>query len=294
MKYGASIHWGDGSTSPGTIQQNGDRCTVVGTHGYSSNGRRTLMVDVTSPDGNETTLTRPLTITPPPPPPPGKENVRPSGKVFIKKGGKFVPLTGFAQVPLGTELDTRKGKVKLTSHDGSTGDFYEGIFRLGAEKERRTTFTVIVLTGGNFAGCKTYKRKLSAVGKTKPKPASKSVRHVWGNAKGHFRTKGKYASATVRGTLWLTNDVCGGTRVHVRRGVVDVYDFVKRKHVFTHAGHSYLAKPKSSSATSRARARAGRTPSRSRRAALPSRRGAGGGTCRRRSRRGSRRRSPSS
>ena len=163
-KYGASIHWGDGSTSPGTIQQNAGGCTVVGTHSYSSNGRRTLAVDVTSPDGNKVTLTRSLTITPPPPPPPGKENVRPSGKVFIKKGGKFVPLTDFAQVPLGTELDTRKGKVTLTSHDGSTGDFYEGIFKLGAEKERRTTFTVIVLTGGNFAGCQTYKRTVSGVG----------------------------------------------------------------------------------------------------------------------------------
>ena len=243
-KYGASIHWGDGSTSPGIVQQNGDGCAVGGTHNYKSNGRRTLAVDVTSPDGNNVTLTRLLSITPPPPPPPGKENVRPSGNVFIKKGGKFVPLTDFAQVPLGTELDTRKGKVTLTSHDGSTGDFYGGIFKLGEEKERRTTFTVIVLTGGSFAGCQTYKRTVSGVGKTKPKPASKSIRHVWGNAKGHFRTKGKFASATVRGTLWLTNDVCGGTWVHVRRGVVDVYDFVLRKHIFTHAGHSYLAKPK--------------------------------------------------
>jgi hypothetical protein len=243
-KYAASIHWGDGSSSPGTVQQNGDRCTVVGTHSYSSNGRRTLVVGVTSPDGNEVPLTRPLTITPPPPPPPGKENVQPSGKVFIKKGGKFVPLTGFAEVPLGTELDTRKGKVTLTSHDGSTGDFYQGIFKLGAEKERGTTFTVIILTGGNFAGCQTYKRTLSAAAKTKPKPAAKSIRHVWGNAKGHFRTKGKFASATIRGTLWLTNDVCGGTWVHVRRGIVDVYDFVLRKHVLTHPGHSYLAKPK--------------------------------------------------
>ena len=197
------------------MQRNGERCTVVGTHNYAADGRRTIVVDVTSPDGNETTLTRPLVMIPPPPPPPGKENVRPTGKVFIKKGGKFVPLPNFAQVPLGTELDTRKGKVKLTSHDGSTGDFYEGIFKLGVEKVQRITFTVIVLTGGNFAVCKTSKRKLSAGGKPKP---PKSVRHVWGNAKGHFRTKGKYASATVRGTNWLTNDICPGTRVTVRRG----------------------------------------------------------------------------
>ena len=77
---------------------------------------------------------------------------------------------------------------------------------------------MIVLTGGNFAVCKTSSQ-FSAGGKPKP---PKSVRHVWGNAKGHFRTKGKYASATGRLTNWLTNDICPGTRVTVRRGIVDV------------------------------------------------------------------------
>ena len=49
------------------------------------------------------------------------------------------------------------------------------------------------LSGGNF-NCKN--RKFSSVGATKNKP----IRRLWGTGKGKFTTKGKYASATVRGT----------------------------------------------------------------------------------------------
>lgn len=240
--FEAAVDWGDGSTSPGTVQQNGGRCVVVGTHRYGSEGNKRISVEVTSPDGTDATFTRLLLVTPPPPPPPGKINVRPAGKVFVKKNGTFVPLTGFEQLPVGTEIDARKGKVTITAHDGSTGQFYEGIFRIGQEKVGRLTFTTIILTGGNFRVCTTKKgRKLSSAAKGKP---PKSVRHVWGNAKGHFRTKGKYASATIRGTLWLTDDQCPGTRVTVRRGIVDVLDFVKRTHVLVAQGRTYLATPK--------------------------------------------------
>ena len=66
-------------------------------------------------------------------------------------------------------------------------------------------------------------------------------RRLWGSGKGKFRTKGKNASATVRGTIWLTQDTCTTTLVHVKRGVVDVFDFTKHKHVFVKAGRSYVA-----------------------------------------------------
>jgi hypothetical protein len=47
----------------------------------------------------------------------------------------------------------------------------------------------------------------------------------------------------VRGTEWLTEDTCDGTRTYVKRGVVLVKDFVHHKTVVVRAGHSYLAKP---------------------------------------------------
>jgi hypothetical protein len=75
-----------------------------------------------------------------------------------------------------------------------------------------------------------------------PRPGKKVIRHVWGNAKGKFRTRGKYASATVRGTLWETLDYCDGTLVLVQSGRVDVLDIVTNVHHFVTAGHSFFAK----------------------------------------------------
>ena len=70
----------------------------------------------------------------------------------------------------------------------------------------------------------------------------KKKRQLWGSGKGRFRSKGKNASATVRGTIWFTQDTCTTTLVHVKRGVVDVLDFKRHKHVRVKAGHSYFAK----------------------------------------------------
>ena len=68
-----------------------------------------------------------------------------SGQVFIKKPGGsratgpakgFVPLTGAANVPMGSQLDTSEGRVALTSAADTAGkktqtsDFYDGIFQV--------------------------------------------------------------------------------------------------------------------------------------------------------------------
>jgi ferric-dicitrate binding protein FerR (iron transport regulator) len=65
---------------------------------------------------------------------------------------------------------------------------------------------------------------------------------LWGSGKGKFRTSGKYASATVRGTIWLTQDECDGTLIRVKRGTVQVRDLTRHKTVTVKAGHSYLAR----------------------------------------------------
>jgi len=242
-KYDATIDWGDGSTSPGTVKRVGKRCTVVGTHAYTNPDDILIVVGVLAPDGSLTKLTHKLRIGGPPTPPPGKENVQVTGIVLIKVNGKFVPLKGFKQVPLGTELDTTKGKVKLTSPDGSTAFFYEGRFIIlggmdtpGPGKSKK--LVVIRLTGGNFDACGT---RGTAGFSAKPKPKGKPIRHAWGNASGSFRTKGRYASATVRGTLWRTDDYCNGTLITVLRGKVDVLDLVLHKHSLISAGHTYFA-----------------------------------------------------
>ena len=55
------------------------------------------------------------------------------------------------------------------------------------------------------------------------------VRKLWGDGRGRFRTRGRYGAATVRGTKWLTQDRCDGTRVRVVRGKVGVQDLVQPK-----------------------------------------------------------------
>jgi len=72
--------------------------------------------------------------------------------------------------------------------------------------------------------------------------AATIVRQVWGTGKGRFRTRGRYASATVRGTRWLTADRCDGTQTRVTQGVVQVNDLPRNRQVTLRAGGSYLAR----------------------------------------------------
>ena len=111
------------------------------------------------------------------------------------------------------------------------------IFVLARGTDRGRPVVEFRLAGGNFGVCK---RKLAAISAVKPPP--KVVRHLWGSGKGRFRTRARYAAATVRGTVWLTADRCDGTLTRVTQGTVQVADFPRRKTVLVRAGKSYLAK----------------------------------------------------
>jgi hypothetical protein len=145
----------------------------------------------------------------------------------------FVLLTAGEQIPVGSELDTTKGRVRLTTSAGGkkkqSADFYAGRFIF---TQKKATKPITVLTLSEPLAC----TKASFEGATK-----KKKRSLWGSGKGKYRSKGKNASATVRGTIWLTQDTCTTTLVHVKRGVVDVFDFIKHKHVLVKAGHTYIA-----------------------------------------------------
>jgi ferric-dicitrate binding protein FerR (iron transport regulator) len=91
-----------------------------------------------------------------------------------------------------------------------------------------------VLAGGNF------KKKCGASGARAS--AAKVVRQLWGSGASKFRTKGRYASATIRGTVWNMTDRCDGTLTKVTQGSVTVGDFKKAKNVVVKAGKTYLAK----------------------------------------------------
>ena len=74
------------------------------------------------------------------------------------------------------------------------------------------------------------------------KRSKKVISRLWGNGKGRFRTTGRHSAATVRGTIWLTEERCDGTLTRVTRGSVTVRDTTARRTVVVRAGRSYLAR----------------------------------------------------
>jgi len=182
------------------------------------------------------------TPTPLPTPVAGKTvNVAPdSGKVKIKRPGSkvFVTLTAAEQIPVGTTVDTRAGRIEITAAQGkgktATADFYDGIFKLSQTKGSKPVTT---LTLTEKLTCPKSKRASAAAKK-------KKSRKLWGDGSGSFRTRGQYSAATVRGTNWLTQDSCTSTLTRVRKGVVTVNDFVKHRTVIVRAGKRYTARAK--------------------------------------------------
>ncbi|HEX5620526.1 MAG TPA: right-handed parallel beta-helix repeat-containing protein, partial [Solirubrobacteraceae bacterium] len=159
-----------------------------------------------------------------------------SGIVRIKLPGKrrFRVLDEDEQIPLGTTVDVRRGRVTIVAAAGGDqqADFYGGIFKISQTKGT-TPITVLRLV--EKLSCKSAKQA-NAAAKRKKK------RRLWGNGSGRFRTKGKHSAATVVGTKWLVQDRCTSTLTRVVRGRVRVRDFVKDKTVIVRAGKRYVAK----------------------------------------------------
>ncbi len=180
------------------------------------------------------------------------EDVQPvSGKVFIKTpSGQFIPLTGAAQIPTGTQIDALHGSLQLTAAVGKGktehGIFGGAIFKL---TQARTGLTNLSLLEGLFKGapsyalCKAHKKAADA---TAAALSSKTLQLLHASAHGKFTTSGRYSSATVRGTKWTIADRCDGTLTHDLTDSVVVKDFVRHRTIILHAGQSYLAAARNS------------------------------------------------
>ncbi len=161
-----------------------------------------------------------------------------SGTVYVKLPGqdKQTKLEAGQLIPVGSIVDATQGKVVLTSVNKAgevqTAVFFGGRF-LVAQRDGSGLVT-LKLKGGNFGACQGGARGSATA-------SGRSGRRLWGSGKGKFRTEGSYGSATVRGTIWLTEDRCGGTYFKVRRGVVTVRDFAGGEPFPLSAGNSYLA-----------------------------------------------------
>jgi hypothetical protein len=185
-----------------------------------------------------------VAVAPPAPVLGRSANIAPvSGVVLYRPrgGARFLPLTQDTQIPTGSPVDTRRGRVRLASARGGgaidTADFYQGLFTI-LQARVPGAFTELRLAGGNFRICPAGLRRPAAARNHPQHP----VRCLWGNGRGPFRTRGRFGSATVRGTRWLTLDRCDGTLVRVQVGRVLVRDIPAARNVLLRAGQSYLAR----------------------------------------------------
>jgi hypothetical protein len=145
-------------------------------------------------------------------------------------------------VPVGSVVDTRRGRVRLVSvkdgHDRlQTGTFWGGVFKV-SQRRRRGAFTDLFLRGPRLAHCKSAGKATFSKRRKRRKR-----RHLWGRDRhGRFRTHGRNSVATTRGTSWVTEERCGGTLTRVKSGKVLVRVRHRRKKVMVSAGESYLAR----------------------------------------------------
>ena len=154
------------------------------------------------------------------PPLPGKSaDVTPiSGTVFVRlpQSATFVQLSKPTSVPFGSTIDTRAGGVTLTAAlpkgATQTGRFSDGEFVLAQASDGTVTLT---LAGGSFSPCPAPGASSSSAPRALPTAV---IRELSGDARGKFVTKGRYATAAVSASEWMTADRCDGTYAGVTTG----------------------------------------------------------------------------
>lgn len=249
----------------GTLPTGVASCTVqvdvAGAPGVYANGPENITAR-TGLDAPATAATVTFEAPPPPPPPPDAKQgtsvtiFRSLGSVRVKVPGAttYADVTTLTEVPLGSRIDTRNGRVTLAAEvNAATGQtqstwFYDGIFDISQTKDSKP-YLVATLVGGTFAGCAPRATSRVALGNAAGpipfkfaarKRSKRKVRRLWGQGQGNFRTAGRRSTATVRGTWWLVEDRCDGTLTRVRQGRVEVRDLRLKKTIQLRAGKRFL------------------------------------------------------
>jgi DNA-binding beta-propeller fold protein YncE len=196
----------------------------------------------------------PAAPPPPPPPPPAVipiQALQPelgktlladpvSGQVRVRLPGeeRFQPLPDIEELPMGSTIDTRRGRVELTTVRDRRNQLQEGVFYAGlftVRQRAKDRFITDLVLKGRIGPCP--RRGQASIARV-------SRRRLWGSGRGRFRSRGRYSSAAVRGTRWLVEDTCDGTLTRVREGRVTVRDFVRDRRIVLRRGQRYLARPR--------------------------------------------------
>jgi len=293
-----------GTGAPGLAGDGGPAAAAQLSHprGLAVSGTRVRIADAfnhrvrqIAPDGGGTTTPSPgggrdpdpPVVTPPGVSPPviGRSAVATpvSGTVLIRLPGtrRFVRLTEVANVPLGSELDARRGRVSLLfattrGPHGKAASVVASEGRFVVRQPNRLDLGqrpgTLVLSGP-LENCRPRARQVRPrlrrsrpLAGTAAKKRKRRGRRVRVHAQGRIEVSGRYGAAIVRGTRWTTVDRCPsdprpGTLFVVQEGRVAVTAFVTRRRTLVTGGRRLLAparRPASARGDARQRPRARR------------------------------------
>lgn len=155
-------------------------------------------------------------------------------EVAAAPGKPFFPLHRERRVALGAVvLPTAPVLITAMAIDGSFehATISDGAAQILQPQGRARGITVLRLKGGNFDSC------------VRPGPAARAEpsRSLTIRGTGSWRTIGRVASATAKGTAWTMKDTCSGTLTSVVAGHVEVHDFVRHRFVELSKGEHYMA-----------------------------------------------------
>lgn len=141
------------------------------------------------------------------------------GVVLVRRRGsrRFVRLSGVTAIPDGSQIDTTRGRMRLTVDAGNgatqSAEVSEGRAIVDQNKAARPTTTLRL---SEPLACP---RRGTASAAAKRKKRRRLFLRTKG---GRFRTQGRFGAAVASGTAWRTTDACDFTLVQVTEGIVTV------------------------------------------------------------------------
>lgn len=148
--------------------------------------------------------------------------VKGNGRVLVRlpRMRRYVLLRGRRVIPVDSAIDTTHGAVDLISAGAPGVGLQKGVFNGGAfvVSQPRTGQTNLNLIGGlRPTACL---RPAPGAGRSAAAAPVQVLRTLHGHAHGRFRTTGRYAAGTIRGTEWTTTDTCAGTMISDQKSTV--------------------------------------------------------------------------